>query len=148
MEPPSKKQKSSSAPTPITGYDLTVKASLYADHIDLGNKLKQIANKFVFQLEKGEVSGYEHYQVRLRLIKKKRPNEAYIQFADLIKGAHWSPTCKSVHQAKTFNYVMKADTRLEGPWTEADFADPPILASVSSARGIYSILIHALAFLA
>jgi hypothetical protein len=34
-------------------------------------------------------------------------------------GGHWTPTSNGVHGAtKAFSYVMKADTRIEGPWTD------------------------------
>lgn len=110
----------------ITGFDVTIPKNEYNSHSELGLALKEWCKSFVFQLEKGEKTGYEHWQCRVRLIKKKRLNEVIEQIAPTIKG-HWTATCKSVHKANSFNYVMKGDTRLEGPWEDKDFINPPKL---------------------
>lgn len=67
--------------------------------------------KWVFQRETG-ATGYDHYQARVSLKSKGR-------LGDVIRigmpGAHWSPTSDE-NKANTF-YVMKEDTRTEGPWS-------------------------------
>ena len=105
----------------ITGFDITIPKSEFDSHNELGLALKEWAKSYCFQLEKGEKTGYEHWQCRVRLIKKKRLTEVIEQIAPSIKG-HWSATCKTVHKSNSFNYVMKGDTRVEGPWSDKDFA--------------------------
>jgi len=41
--------------------------------------------------------------------------------------AHWSVTTKGVHDGANFNYVMKADSRVKGPWIDSEYTDPPVL---------------------
>lgn len=72
--------------------------------------LKQLAKKWVFQLEKGEKTGYLHYQGRMSL-KEKTQNLVW-------EGAHISRT--STGGSKSFNYVMKEETRIDGPWSNKD----------------------------
>ncbi|KAK3279739.1 hypothetical protein CYMTET_12395 [Cymbomonas tetramitiformis] len=40
---------------------------------------------------------------------------------------NWSITSTTVHDGANFNYVMKADTRIDGPWSDKDFVEPPAL---------------------
>ena len=84
-------------------------------------KLHKYAKKFVFQLEKGEESGYMHWQGRMSLWKQKRKSE----LMKLMKGSDFpvpnylEPTTTEEHKKEAF-YVMKEDTRVRGPWTEKD----------------------------
>lgn len=75
------------------------------------NLLKLHCKKFTFQLERGEKTGYEHYQGMVSLKKKLR----FKQVAELLLDSH-------VEQAKNPHalekYCQKADTRLDGPWNE------------------------------
>lgn len=114
--------------TPCTGYDLTTSVEKSTpDHNIMGRNLKQVFKNFAFQKERGE-DGYVHWQIRGRLYKKRRLDKAMIkEFQPLVFGGHWSITSKGVHTDKNFNYQMKADTRVEGPWTDEDFEDPPVL---------------------
>lgn len=88
------------------------------NYIDIIKMLKKYAKSWVFQLEKGTQSGYLHYQGRMSLIKKRRPeqlkklikdNDDEIQFIE--------PTVTKEHR-KTAFYQMKIDTRVEGPWDD------------------------------
>lgn len=74
--------------------------------------LKDVAKCWCFQLEKGEKTGYEHYQIRLSLKQKSR------QCPTPVKEAHYCPT-SDANKDNQF-YVMKAETRIKGPWTDAD----------------------------
>lgn len=85
-------------------------------------KLKGWCKKWVFQLEKGSKTGRLHFQGRVSLIDKKRLKEL---IAQIPLKADWSLTCKKVHDGCNFNYVMKEDTRVEGPWKDEDFPDLP-----------------------
>lgn len=101
--------------TQIAMYNFTIKAEgLPLDVIK--KSLKEYAKKWVFQLERGD-TGYEHYQGRISLIKKRRLTEIVNILKDTpLGGLHLSPT----HDVKTFNYVMKGDTRIDGPWADTD----------------------------
>jgi hypothetical protein len=96
----------------------------YEDWEALHRKLDGWCNKFCFQLEKSDL-GYLHWQCRVNLIKRKSLSVVLAQVAPLI-GGRWSITSTGVHQnAKSFCYVMKEDTRVDGPWTEEIKLDPP-----------------------
>lgn len=105
-----------------TGYDLTIPCTV----IDHPNKIKELllewASKWVFQKEKA--NEYEHFQVRLRLWKKKTLEQVLHQIAPHFPG-HWSVTSGEVHRSNNFNYVMKGDTRVDGPWTDKEYTPPP-----------------------
>lgn len=109
----------------IVGYDITIPADSYPSHWELGNALSEWCKKFTFQLELSE-SGYKHWQCRVHLIKAKTPESVIKQIAPIIKG-NWSPTSNETHTKGSFNYVMKADTRVEGPWKDEDFANAPVM---------------------
>lgn len=108
----------------ICGYDFTCSVEKCPDLNFLQTTLNGWCKKWVFQKERGE-KGYEHWQGRVSLIHKKRINEIVAQVP--IQGIHWSPTSKAVHEGQNFNYVMKADTRIDGPWKDDDFVEPPPL---------------------
>lgn len=81
---------------------------------------------WAFQVEKGEETGYIHFQGRFSLKNKARLNSLVKTFSEF-KGIHFSPTSNNVAGKKskdtTFNYVVKVDTRIEGPWTDRDCMD-------------------------
>lgn len=72
--------------------------------------------KWTFQSEKGEETGYEHFQGRVSLTKKQRL--AGIKKIFTFDGAHFTPT--STCNKDNMFYVMKATTRLAGPWSNED----------------------------
>lgn len=113
-------------------WDVTLAADAVSRN-ELVKSLKVLAKKWVFQLEKGEQNGYEHWQMRLSLHKKKRLPE----LLKLLKasGEFWDPnvTGKSMHVSVTaecnkndFTYQTKLDTRLDGPWSSMD-PEPPYI---------------------
>lgn len=112
----------------VVGYDLTLDAKACTVS-ELQVWLHGWAKKYVFQLEKGEETGYEHYQVRLHLIKKRRLTEIIAAtkgfWGDYSR--HWSVTSATVHEGANFNYVLKADTRVCGPWKDSEYEEPPVL---------------------
>lgn len=83
--------------------------------------------KYTFQKEKGE-EGFLHWQIRGSLIKKRRVHEL---FTVCFNKGHISPTSNTVHKKNSFNYVMKADTRVDGPWTEEseECTEPPVMTT-------------------
>lgn len=73
---------------------------------------KEHCKKWAFSIEKGEKTGYEHYQCRVSFKSKTRsPPMAPCH-------GKWTPT----HEDNIENefYVLKEDTRLAGPWTDRD----------------------------
>lgn len=74
--------------------------------------------RWCFQLERGEETGYVHFQGRVSLVAKRRTHPTWLP------GAHWSVT-SSAARAEEF-YVMKEDTRIAGPWSDRD-APPPFI---------------------
>lgn len=114
---------------PCVGWDLSTSRDKSTDNeLEMASRLRQVFKKFVFQKEEGK-DGYVHWQIRGHLYKKKRQHEAVAAFADITyKAAHWTRTSTEVHKGNNFNYVMKAEGRLAGPWTDKDsLADPPPL---------------------
>lgn len=115
---------------PVTGYDLTIPAE-GAEGFDKNQTIEWLngwAKKWVFQTERGEIAGKLHQQVRLHLTVRRRIGELISVTKDTLPvGHHWSITSNTVHQGQQFNYVMKADTRVEGPFNDKDFEVPPPL---------------------
>lgn len=115
---------------PCSGYDLTLKEMEGVDTPFVIGFLQQWAKKWAFQLEEGGTTGYRHYQIRLSLQVKRRLSEIISQTKDLWPegcSVRWSVTSTSVHSGQNFNYVLKADTRVDGPWTDKDYEEPPPL---------------------
>lgn len=93
---------------------------------DIKKFMRKYCNKkkWCFQLEKGKESGYLHYQCRFSL-NDKLPMSAKKNGKSLIKafndegifGMHLSPTNV---KCKDMQYVVKSDTRVDGPWTSED----------------------------
>lgn len=106
----------------VTTWDFTLfagKASKLPNPIDIRAVLKSDALHWCFQLEKCPTTGNPHYQGRIRLRDKKRRSGVVLLFTDtVLQGADWRPTT-SVN-SKNFNYQMKRDTRIEGPWCDTD----------------------------
>lgn len=93
----------------------------YSENSDfniLQKNLRDCCKKFAFQLELSD-NGYKHYQGRISLVKKKRITTLKTLFKHypLFEKVHFSPTSGN---CKDFDYVMKADTRIEGPWKDTD----------------------------
>lgn len=95
------------------GYDFTLFDAISTKEIrDL---LSPLCKKYCFQLEKGEKTDTLHFQGRFSLKIKKRLNEAIKLFALKWQKFHLSITSNE----NKFNnfYVMKDDTKVEGPFT-------------------------------
>lgn len=108
----------------VVGFDITIPKDNYEDQYELMEKLDKYCSKFVFQLEQGEKTDYLHWQVRMHLMKKITLAGALADLAPHI-GGHWSITSNTVHRKNKFNYVMKEQSRVDGPWTDEDYEEPP-----------------------
>lgn len=85
---------------------------------ELSQELKTFCKKFTFQKEKGEETGYEHYQIFISLKHK----EYFATIKNLFPSAAHIEGCKNGWMAE--KYCKKSETRLEGPWTEeSEFID-------------------------
>lgn len=103
---------------PVFVYDLTIpEEGNTRDSIEQAFELH--AKKWTYQLEQGE-GGYRHYQCRISLVKKQRIKPVIETFAEF--KAHVSPT-SAKNMGNDF-YVMKEDTRVEGPWTNVKIFIP------------------------
>lgn len=107
-------------PGDLVGYDLTIWASKCETFDELRPRLKSIFKKWACQKEKGVENGAIHWQIRGHLHTKRSIDYVIKNFADVSCNGHWSPTSKGTHGKSDFNYVLKADTRVEGPWTDQD----------------------------
>lgn len=101
-------------------YDCSGNTSSY---VQVLTQLKGLVKKVVFQLEKGD-TGYKHFQGRLSLMKKRRKPEILKLFksSNKIMPRYFQPTSNAKFYTGDNFYVMKLDTRIEGPWTEEHFA--------------------------
>ena len=106
-------------------------AELYVWDFTLTNKddedvniLKDIlisnCKNWAFQLEKGEETGFIHWQGRVSLRKKKTQSSliSFFKNKEPFNKARFSPTV--TENSKSFNYVLKDETRIDGPWTDKD----------------------------
>lgn len=95
-------------------YDFTIpQEKINVDELKL--LLKELCKHWCFQLEKGEETGYLHYQGRMSLKVKTRLTTLINKF---VQGAHLSQT-SSQNQGNNF-YACKEETRMEGPWKDTD----------------------------
>lgn len=105
----------------VRGYDFTLpKNDEWKEAPDVHDYLRQWMKKYVFQLEKGE-SGYVHWQGRGSLIKKARPSTLKGRFC---VGGHFSVTNSTAFKTEDDKYVMKAETRVDGPYKSEEYEPP------------------------
>lgn len=89
-------------------------------HTDIISSLDGIAKTYVFQLEESD-TGYVHFQGRMSLIKKRRKGEKHILLSLLpIKFEYLEPTVNASYYKGDLFYVMKEDTRIDGPYSDKD----------------------------
>lgn len=105
---------------PLRVYDITIPAeNLNADQIK--EVFKPIAKKWGFQLERGESTGYQHYQCRISLNKPKRLGKVVKRFREQLGDCYITPTSSANQSGEEFyTYTTKDTTRVSGPWTDKD----------------------------
>lgn len=94
----------------------------------LKDKLSSNCKKWVFQREIGKTSDYDHLQGRISLRKKAVASTIISLFksmGDVTHGVHLTPTTKTCVDSNNFSYVMKDDTRYDGPWSDQDPKEVP-----------------------
>jgi len=96
------------------------------DPLPVWDWLSKNCSKFAFQVEKCKETGRLHLQGRLRLRNRVRIGGLVVLVEQSpINGAHFSPTSSDQADRQTFSYAIKDDTRVEGPWTDANRPTPP-----------------------
>lgn len=100
---------------PVCVWDITIPARVITQQ-ELKEKFNSLCKKWCFSLERGDETGYEHYQCRVSLKVKSRLNGVRSSFD--LKEAHFSITTSSNHNNNF--YVVKEDTRIGGPWKDDD----------------------------
>lgn len=104
---------------PCCVYDFTLSEEAYqGDLSDLKSLLTTHCKKWCFQKESGTKTGYVHYQGRVSLKLKDRLPGLFRMFGDGTTGWRWSIT--SSENRDNMFYVIKSDTRIEGPWADND----------------------------
>lgn len=109
----------------VASYDFRINYD-NKDHTEIIKLLDGIAKHYVFQLERGD-SGYEHYQGRMSLIKKRRKPELITLFKSLDRAVpnYLEPTSNPEFRSGDAFYMMKEDTKIGGAWTDKD--KPPYI---------------------
>lgn len=81
--------------------------------------------KWAFQKEQGQQTGYVHWQCRFSLNAKLTENGVKALLLDSdIEAFHVTPTSANATKGAAL-YVIKAETRIDGPWTDKDPAPIP-----------------------
>lgn len=117
----------------LYGYDIT-HWNMETSVDEVKSVLSKYAKSWVFQVERGhEEDGKDeaklHYQIRVSLKKKVRLQGLISIMSGIptMKGCHVSATTTGVFEGGAFDYVMKEDTRVEGPWKDLDKAIAPVV---------------------
>lgn len=107
-------------------YDITLSQQHYSDQHAVAAALRPWCKKFVFQLERGAQTGFMHYQCRVSLITRLAETTVLNRVkAGEMPNGHWSPTSGEEAKKSQFSYVMKAETKVDGPWSDKDLQEPP-----------------------
>lgn len=103
---------------PCRTWDLTVSADGTVAQEKLKDYYDAKCTKWIFQKERGEETGYEHFQCRFTLRKKMRFTNLRERLIEElgISGFHLTPTSKHCIRKDEEYYVTKEDTRIDGPW--------------------------------
>ncbi|AYP28945.1 MAG: replication-associated protein [Cressdnaviricota sp.] len=86
---------------------------------------KEFCKKWAFQTEEAPTTGWLHQQCRISLHKKTTEScVVKLLTAKDVEGFHVTPTSSNACKGAPF-YVMKDETRIEGPWTDKDIEPIP-----------------------
>lgn len=105
--------------TQCSTWDITVNKQDNLDKDGLIKSLREHCKHWAFQLEMGHETKRPHFQIRLRFGRKITPPGIRSKIG-LLVGAFFTPTSTRVASTKNFDYVLKSDTRVDGPWTDKD----------------------------
>lgn len=109
-------------PSTIATWDVTWTPSEDADmemaKIRFRTLLKKECKRWAYQLERGHQQGKLHFQARVSL---KNPCGSSGALATRWRvDAEWNFSITSNPNTRNFDYQLKEDTRVEGPWTDQD----------------------------
>lgn len=93
-----------------------------------------LVKKYSFQLERSD-SGYEHFQGRVSLCKKRRLGEAIKLFKDVLPKLHLTITSNNAKD--DVFYVIKSDTQIDGPWHDTDAKPQYIPRQIREIDSLY-----------
>lgn len=130
-----KEKKKNSA---LQGFDLTLPFDKNKDE-DIRRFLQENCKNYVYQIEEGK-SGYKHYQLRFRLRTAARLLQVGNKIKDYNLHGTLTRTSEEVFVSKNFNYCMKSEGRLEGPWSDKDIPpkeEAPIVTVSERAKKYY-----------
>lgn len=89
--------------------------------------IRPLCKKWAFQKEACPTTGRSHYQGRASLFKKKRHGELCNMLNETpLRGMDVSESSCNSLTDESF-YVLKYDTRVEGPWTDVTWKTPPYI---------------------
>lgn len=133
-------QKKSKGGGQIVGWDLRLNQNRSNgdkwSKDDVGQCLIKLCKQFAFQLERGNENGLMHYQIHCALIKKSIKSTLLDNLCKALNcekcdaPQHIAPLSKEAYKQAKFSYVMKEDTRVEGPWTDKDFINEKLIEPV------------------
>lgn len=103
---------------PVMVYDFTL-PSEGVTHEEIIKGLSGLCKKYAFQEEKSD-TGYDHFQGRVSLIKKRREGQTRRLFREHACFAKIHLSITSTNGMGDQFYVIKDDTRIDGPWTDKD----------------------------
>lgn len=103
--------------SPLCTWDFTCPDESF-ELCELKEILKSNCKKWSFQKEKGNKSGYVHYQGRFSLKMKKRKPQVIELFGGTECKVSFTPT--SNENRNNMFYVEKDETRIDGPWSDKD----------------------------
>lgn len=108
------------AQSPCCVWEIRANLDMYEDIEEFKKAWRGLAKQWVVQTERGS-GGYEHWQGRVSLIKKKRKSElmALLKESDHPVPNYLEPTTNAEHKKAAF-YCVKEDSRIDGPWSDKD----------------------------
>lgn len=113
--------------SPVCVLDFTLAWEEGTTHEAIIKDLRSVSKKWAFQKESGELTGYVHWQGRLSFFKAARlPQQAQVLRAlesGLWAKVHLGPSSNNSLKGPNF-YVIKEQTRVDGPWTDQTEAAP------------------------
>lgn len=108
---------------PLAMFDITIPCEYYSTE-DVLQWMREHCKRWAFQQERGDETGYLHFQCRISLHSKKRLGQMIKWIHENNSTWHVSATSNPSYYTGNEFYVMKIDTRVDGPWTDREDVDP------------------------
>jgi len=105
----------------LTSWDFTIGCENIKSRDTLQAFLDDHCKHWAYQMEKGEETGYLHYQGRMSLGLARKQSDLIRLGQSMDLGSwHISPTVTENRLPSDAFYVTKEDTRVDGPWKSTD----------------------------